>query len=134
MRAFGSINYVEAIAKFHAKRFKNIDVETQICTVNGGVEGLYCSILGLVNPGDEVIQFDPSYDCYRPQVQMAGGKTIGIAMKPKQQVFLEKKLSKAKSKFVKGAKMDIFAVLKTTGKSITKPSKKLSMKKPKCSS
>jgi len=41
--------------------------------------------MGLVNPGEEVILFDPSYDCYRPQIQMAGGKTIGIpfSLRPK---------------------------------------------------
>ena len=86
VRAFGSLPYVEAIAKFHAKRFTNINPETDIVTVNGGVEGLYCSTLALVNPGDEVLQFDPSYDCYRPQVQMAGGKTIGIPLKPRNSV------------------------------------------------
>jgi len=55
---------------------------------NGGVEALYCSIMGLVNPGEEVIVFDPSYDCYRPQVQMAGGKTIGIPLIPRKTVTL----------------------------------------------
>ena len=54
----------------------------------GGVEGLFCSIMGNVNQGDEVCQFDPSYDCYRPQVQMAGGKVIGIPLKPKMTVSL----------------------------------------------
>jgi len=44
--------------------------------------------MGLVNPGEEVILFDPSYDCYRPQIQMAGGKTIGIPLRPKKSVFL----------------------------------------------
>jgi aspartate/methionine/tyrosine aminotransferase len=42
--------------------------------------------MGLVNHGEEVIVFDPSYDCYRPQVQMAGGKTIGIPLRPKKSV------------------------------------------------
>lgn len=50
------------------------------------MEGLYCAIMGLVNPGEEVILFDPSYDCYRPQVQMAGGKSIGIPLIPRKNV------------------------------------------------
>jgi aspartate/methionine/tyrosine aminotransferase len=45
--------------------------------------------MGLVNPGEEVILFDPSYDCYRPQVQMAGGKTIGIPLIPRFNVILD---------------------------------------------
>ena len=60
--------------------------ETNIVTVNGGVEGLYCAIMGLVDEGDEVIFFDPSYDCYRAQIQMAGGKSIGLPLKPRQAV------------------------------------------------
>lgn len=41
-------------------------------------------MMGLVDPGDEVILFDPSYDCYRPQIQMAGGTTIGIPLLPRK--------------------------------------------------
>ena len=32
-----------------------------------------------------MIFFDPSYDCYRAQVQMAGGRSVGIPLKPKYQ-------------------------------------------------
>jgi aspartate/methionine/tyrosine aminotransferase len=42
--------------------------------------------MSLVNDGDEVIFFDPSYDCYRAQIKLAGGKPIGLPLKPKQQV------------------------------------------------
>lgn len=82
-RAFGSITLVEAIANYHKKRFPQLDPENNIVTTNGGVEGLYCSIMALVNEGDEVAFFDPSYDCYRAQIQMAGGKSRGIPLKPK---------------------------------------------------
>lgn len=50
--------------------------------------------MGLVNPGDEVIVFDPCYDCYRPQIQMAGGKTIGVPLTPKQSHTREEILKK----------------------------------------
>ncbi len=86
MRAYGSLNYTKAIADYHKPVYGNIDHENNIVTVNGGVEGLFDCIMGLVNPGDEVIIFDPSYDCYRPQVQMAGGKTVGIPLTPKKSV------------------------------------------------
>lgn len=49
----------------------------------GGVEGLFSSIVGLVNPGDEVILFAPFYDCYSAQVQIAGGVSRALALKPK---------------------------------------------------
>lgn len=59
--------------------------ETNILTTSGGVEALFCSILGFTNQGDEVIFFDPSYDCYRGQVQIAGAVSVGIPLKPKIQ-------------------------------------------------
>lgn len=49
----------------------------------GGVGALYSSITGLVNPGEEVILFTPFYDCYQAQVQMAGGVSRTVALKPK---------------------------------------------------
>ena len=88
VRAYGSLTYTKAIADFHKPTFGHIDHENEICIVSGGVEGLFCSIIGLVNPGEEVITFDPSYDCYRPQVQMAGGKTVGIPLIPRKSVIL----------------------------------------------
>ena len=42
--------------------------------------------MGHVNPGEEVVIFDPAYDVYRPQVQMAGGKTVGIPLRPRKRV------------------------------------------------
>ena len=52
VRAYGSLTYTKAIAEFHKPTFGHIDHEHEICIVSGGVEGLFCSILGLVNPGE----------------------------------------------------------------------------------
>ncbi len=41
----------------------------------GATELLHDAILALVNPGDEVIVFEPAYDAYGPDVAMAGGVT-----------------------------------------------------------
>jgi len=55
-----------------------------VLVTGGGVEGLFCCFVGLMDPGDEAILFDPSYDCYRAQIQMAGGKTRAVPLKPKR--------------------------------------------------
>jgi aspartate/methionine/tyrosine aminotransferase len=52
---------------------------------SGGVEALYSCFMGLMDPGDEAILFDPSYDCYRAQIQIAGGKTRAVPLRPKVQ-------------------------------------------------
>ena len=71
-------------------------------TVNGGVEGLFDCIVGLVDEGDEVIFFDPSYDCYRAQVQIAGGRSVGIPLKPKVQQSKAMLRERCKETFVAG--------------------------------
>lgn len=47
-RAFGSLPLVNAIAGYY-KRFKNLDPENQILTVNGGVEGLFDCVLAFID-------------------------------------------------------------------------------------
>ncbi|MCP4503264.1 MAG: aminotransferase class I/II-fold pyridoxal phosphate-dependent enzyme [Deltaproteobacteria bacterium] len=64
-RSRGVVPLVEAIAS-HQKRFYNLDVDpmTEVSCFNGATEGLAASLLGMLNPGDEVILFEPFYDSY----------------------------------------------------------------------
>jgi N-succinyldiaminopimelate aminotransferase len=59
----------------HAKRFYNQEAnpDTEITVVSGATEGLFSSIMGVINPGDEAIIIEPFYDSYAPDVIMAGG-------------------------------------------------------------
>jgi len=63
----------EAIAR-HAKRFYGqvIDPETEVRVTAGATEAMFAAILGLTDPGDEVIVLEPVYDSYVPNMQMAG--------------------------------------------------------------
>lgn len=49
--------------------------DTEITVVPGATEAIYCAITATVNPGDEVIVFDPAYDCYEPAIALSGGIT-----------------------------------------------------------
>jgi len=51
----------------------SVDPESEVVVVHGATEAIFSTILGLVDPGDEVILFEPFYDSYRPAVQIAGG-------------------------------------------------------------
>src|SRR5258708_21700481 len=64
----------EAIA-LHADRFygQKIDPSTQVAVMSGATEPTFAAMLGLTDPGDEVIVFEPVYDSYVPNIQMAGG-------------------------------------------------------------
>ncbi|HET6280659.1 MAG TPA: methionine aminotransferase [Polyangia bacterium] len=49
-----------------------IDADQEITVASGATELLIDAVLALVNPGDEVIVFEPFYDAYVPDIQMAG--------------------------------------------------------------
>ena len=62
-----------AIAK-HSGRFygQNLNPDTEVLVTSGATEGVFAAILGLTDPGDEVIVFEPVYDTYVPNLVMAG--------------------------------------------------------------
>lgn len=64
----------EAIAKKMARQYGlPVDAAAEVTVTHGATEGLFATVFALVNPGDEVILFEPCYDTYVPVVQMAGG-------------------------------------------------------------
>ncbi|KAF4367489.1 uncharacterized protein LOC115713933 [Cannabis sativa] len=70
-----------------AERFKKdtglvVDPEKEITVTSGCTEAIAATILGLINPGDEVILFAPFYDSYEATLSMAGAKVKGITLCP----------------------------------------------------
>ncbi len=58
----------------NGKRYFNVDVDwTEVMVTSGGTESLAACLLGLIEPGDEVIVFEPFYDSYLPMIRRAGG-------------------------------------------------------------
>lgn len=58
----------------NGKRFFNVDVDwTEVMVTSGGTESLAACLLGLIEPGDEVIVFEPFYDSYLPMIRRGGG-------------------------------------------------------------
>lgn len=49
------------------------DPRTEVTVTAGATEAIAAAMLGLVNPGDEAVLFEPYYDSYRACVAMAGG-------------------------------------------------------------
>jgi N-succinyldiaminopimelate aminotransferase len=64
----------QAIAR-HQKRHYGItlDPDSQVLVTTGCTEAVAAALLGLVNPGDEVVVLEPYYDSYVAMIQMAGG-------------------------------------------------------------
>ena len=71
---FGAKPLRDAIAAKTA-RFQpgwTVDPDTQITVVNGATEGMIAAMLGLLDPGDEVIVFEPFYENYGPDAILTG--------------------------------------------------------------
>ncbi len=59
-----------------------LDPAHQIVVTHGATEALFATILALVDPGDEVIVFEPAYDSYVPAIEMAGGVPRFYTLRP----------------------------------------------------
>lgn len=81
--ANGRPNLRQAIAQKMADFYGlSPDPQTEINIMHGATEAIFATIMGLVNPGDEVIVFEPFYDSYLPVIQMAGGLPRFYTLRP----------------------------------------------------
>ena len=86
----------QAIAR-HAERFygQRLDPETEVLVTSGATEGVFAAILGLTDPGDEVIVFEPVYDTYVPNMVMAGVTPRYVPLRGGDWTFHPDELAKA---------------------------------------
>ena len=59
---------------------RSFDPHTEISITAGATIAIFCAIQAVVQAGDEVIIFDPSYDSYAPSVKLVGAKPVHIAL------------------------------------------------------
>jgi N-succinyldiaminopimelate aminotransferase len=64
----------QAIARHQQRHYGvELDPDAQVVVTTGCTEGIAAALLGLVDPGDEVIVLEPYYDSYTAMIQIAGG-------------------------------------------------------------
>ena len=65
---------LDAVAA-HQKRFYGLDVDpgSEVLVTVGATEAIAATVLALVQPGDEVVTFEPYYDSYAATIALAGG-------------------------------------------------------------
>ncbi len=68
----------------HYRRFQGLELdwEGEITVTSGATEALAASILALIEPGDEVVLFQPLYDAYAPLIRRAGGTIRLVRLEP----------------------------------------------------
>ena len=57
------------------------DPQTEIQIVSGATAGLYASLTAFVQPGDEVLLFEPCYDSYVPVIRLSGGVPVFASLR-----------------------------------------------------
>jgi methionine aminotransferase len=57
------------------------DADTEITITAGATQAIYTAIAATIREDDEVIIFEPAYDCYQPAIEVAGGKTVYLQLK-----------------------------------------------------
>src|SRR5712671_331977 len=60
----------------------SLDPMTEVMVTSGGTEALTSAILAVVEPGDEVVVFQPVYDSYLPIIRQAGGIPRLVRLEP----------------------------------------------------
>ncbi|UWG51302.1 Aspartate/tyrosine/aromatic aminotransferase [Halalkaliarchaeum sp. AArc-CO] len=53
-----------------------------IIATPGGKQALFETVMAIVDPGDEVIVFDPVWSSYEPMVKLAGGEAVHVDLAP----------------------------------------------------
>lgn len=77
----GVIQLRERIVQIISKVYSaNYNPETEITITAGATQGIYTAIAAYINKGDEVIVFEPCYDCYIPAIEVHGGIAIPIKL------------------------------------------------------
>ncbi|MYT39159.1 pyridoxal phosphate-dependent aminotransferase [Streptomyces sp. SID8356] len=67
----------------HQKRFYGLtwSPETEVLVTTGATEAIAAALLALVEPGDEVIAFEPYYDSYAACIALAGGVRVPLTLR-----------------------------------------------------
>ncbi|KAL9611276.1 MAG: hypothetical protein Q9167_004073 [Letrouitia subvulpina] len=82
-RSQGRPRLKKAIAKAYSPLLgKNIDPDTEVVITTGANEGMLSAFMAFVEPGDEVIVFEPFFDQYLSNIEMPGGVVRYVPLQP----------------------------------------------------
>lgn len=73
----------EAIAQKTEKLYgATYNPDTEITITAGGTQAIFTAICASIHPNDEVIVFEPAYDCYAPAIKLMGGTVKSLELEP----------------------------------------------------
>lgn len=85
---WGAKPFRDAIARKYKQWYGlDFDPEREITVCCGSTEGMIASMLGVTNPGDEVIVFEPYYENYGPDTLLCEAKRVIVTLRPPEWTF-----------------------------------------------
>ena len=96
---WGAKPFRDAISAYY-KRFYSLDLDPQreITVCCGATEGMVATMLALLNPGDEVVVFEPFYENYWPDSLLSGAVCRYVTLRPPDWAFDPEELRRAFTK------------------------------------
>ncbi|HEX6107496.1 MAG TPA: aminotransferase class I/II-fold pyridoxal phosphate-dependent enzyme [Gemmatimonadales bacterium] len=88
---WGAQHLRQALAREYAVRYGlDADPEREITVTCGATEAMIATLLAVVNPGDEVIVFEPFYENYGPDTILADARPVFVPLEPGQPLDLDR--------------------------------------------
>jgi aminotransferase len=93
---WGAKPFRDAIAAKYRRTYAfEVDPETEITVCCGATEGMIATLLAVIDPGDEVVVFEPFYENYNPDTQLCGAVPRHVTLHPPDWAFDPDELRRA---------------------------------------
>ena len=93
---WGARNLREAVArKFERFYGQPVNPETQVTVCCGSTEAMLATLLAVLDPGDEIIIFEPFYENYGPASIISGARPVYVPLEPPEFTFDPDRLARA---------------------------------------
>ncbi|MGB8325256.1 MAG: aminotransferase class I/II-fold pyridoxal phosphate-dependent enzyme [Candidatus Acidiferrum sp.] len=83
------------VQKFHRTQGLTIDPEREITICCGSTEAMMSSMMAIINPGDEIVVFEPFYENYGPDAILSGATPRFVKLQPPDWTYDERELAAA---------------------------------------
>jgi len=93
---WGEPEFRGAIAAHYERRYgMHVDPVSHLCVTCGSTEAMIASLLGVIDPGDEVVIFEPFYENYGPDTILSGAVPRFVSLRAPEWTFDEDELAAA---------------------------------------
>src|SRR5215475_2821432 len=93
---WGAKPFRDAIAAKYARDYAlDFDPEREIAVCCGATEGMIATMLAVIDPGDEVVLFEPFYENYGPDTQLCGAQSRYVSLRAPDWSFDPEELRRA---------------------------------------